>query len=328
MSETTASEVGPTHFAGEVPVDPAARSAALETARLETDGGAPSDPEATLEVDVEALEVPAPAMGFQAFLQNANLHNLLQIESLSRTTGVFEVLSRGRRGYLHLAQGELIHAELGTLVGEAAAFEILAWNEGEFETSARPLGAASISASLQTLLLQLAQGQDEAVESVRRPPLVRSRQPEDDKPTEPHLPAPPVESQAQPAVSQAQPTVSQAQPAVSQAQPVVSQPLPPPRSSRLPPPLPPRIEREPANLADVVLSPSGELLQSRGTAPDELAARVAYAARLAELIGRAIRSGAPRGLELRGKGTHTRVKWQADGSLVASLELVQSPKMR
>ena len=157
---------------------------------------------------------------------------------------------------------------------------------------------------LTTLLLQLAEGRDEAVDSVRHPPRVRARPAEDDKPTEPHLPAPRAEADVSPPS------------------------LPPPRSKSLPPPLPPRVEREAGSVAEVVLSPSGELVQSRGSAPDELAARVAYAARLAELIGRAIRSGAPRGLELRGKGTSTQVKWQADGAVSASLELVQSPKMR
>jgi hypothetical protein len=298
--------VSPANFVGEVSADPAARSAALESVRTQADEATGSDPEAALEIDVEALEeVAAAPAGFQAFLQNANLHNLLQIESLSRTTGVFEVLSRGRRGYLHMAQGELIHAELGSLVGEAAASEILSWNEGELETSSRPLAqTATIQTPLQALLLQLAQGKDEAVESVRRPPLVRPRPPEDDKPTEPHLPPPPIEGQARP------------------------RSVPPPRSNRVPPPLPPRPERDASNVAEVVLSPAGELVQSRGNAVDELAARVAYAARLEELIGRAIRSGAPHGLELRGKGTFTQVKWQPDGSIAASLELVQSPKMR
>jgi hypothetical protein len=126
---------------------------------------------------------------------------------------------------------------------------------------------------------------------------------EEDKPTEPHLPAPSALGQRRSST-------------------------PPPRSSRLPPPLPPRIEREPANVAEVLISPSGELVQSRGLAPDEFSARVAYAARLADLIGRAIRSGTPRALELKGKGTQTTVKWQPDGSLSATLELVQSPKMR
>lgn len=304
MSETTASDPSPANFVGEVSADPAARSAALEVARQEEEGGS-GDLEAVLEIDVEALDDdPGVSAGAQAFLQNASLHNSLQIESLSRTTGVFQVLSQGRRGYLHLAHGELIHAELGTLVGEAAALEILAWNEGELEASPRPVApTATIQTPLQALLLQLATGQDEEVESVRRPPLVRSRPPEDDKPTEPHLPAP-VEGRARPGS------------------------VPPPRPNRSPPPLPPRLERDSGNLAEVVLSPAGELVQSRGDGVDELAARVAYAARLAELIGRAIRSGAPQGLELRGKGTFTQLEWRPDGSVAASLERVQSPKMR
>jgi hypothetical protein len=81
-------------------------------------------------------------------------------------------------------------------------------------------------------------------------------------------------------------------------------------------------------LAEVLISPSGDLLQGRGAGPDEFSARVAYAARLADLIGRAIRSGTPRAIELKGKGTQTSIQWQADGSLSATLELVQSPKMR
>ena len=314
MSETTASDVSPTNFVGEVSTDPAARSAALQSAgqheeastgrdRQATPEG--SDPELALEIELEELdEVAAPPTAFQSFLQTAGLHSSLQIESLSRTSSVFEVRSRGRSGYLHMVDGELIHAELGTLVGEPAASQILSWNEGELGASSRPLvRTATLQTPLQTLLLQLAEGQDEAVESVRRPPLVRSRPPEDDKPTEPHLPAP-VEGRARPGSE------------------------PPPRSSRLPPPLPPRLEREPGNVAEVVLSPAGELVESRGNAADELAARVAYAARLAELIGRAIRSGAPHGLELRGKSTVTQVKWQPDGSVAASLEPIQSPKMR
>jgi hypothetical protein len=123
---------------------------------------------------------------------------------------------------------------------------------------------------------------------------------EEDRPTEPHLPPPDAVPQKRLAAA------------------------PPPPSSRMPP----RSERNFASVARVVLSGSGEVLDSRGAGPDDFAARVAYAARLAELIGRAIRSGAPRALELRGKGTHTNVNWQGDGNVSASLELVQSPKIR
>ena len=166
-------------------------------------------------------------------------------------------------------------------------------------------------------MLRLARDTDEAAAlSERRTPVTAQHPIEEDKPTEPHLPVP------------------------NQENPFRASSVPPgpPRPNRMPPPLPPRIEREVAGrdfasrdgtaIAEVLISPSGDLVQSRGTAPDEFSARVAYAARLADLIGRAIRSGTPRALELKGKGTQTIVEWQTDGSLSASLELVQSPKMR
>jgi uncharacterized protein DUF4388 len=321
VSETIASETMAMNLVGE-----GARESAVVVAAPE-EGGARSssdekladeeaDAEQALEIDVEEIPlptipppaptgfpvvaVPPPApTGFQAFLQHANLHNLLQIESMSHTTGVFLVVSQGRRGYLHLSKGELIHAECGHETGERAAMEILSWGEGEFKSCARPLAsAATVLASLPALLLRLARDTDEAAQSERRPPVPRPI--EEDKPTEPHLPVPSAEARGSA----------------------------PPRSSRMPPPLPPRIERDPANVAEVAISPSGEVVSSRGQSPDEFSARVAYAARLADLIGRAIRSGTPRALELRGKGTQTTVKWQPDGGLSATLELVQSPKIR
>lgn len=287
-------------------------------------GGAGPNADAPIEVDAiqadaaeedaaeEDVEVEAPSSGFQAFLQHASLHNLLQLESLSRTTGVFLVASKGRSGYLHLDHGELIHAECGALSGEAAAAEILAWGDGHFKSCSRTLSpVVTIRAPLQALLLRLAAATDEAAEAERRDGRARAEEGghppvpavEEDKPTEPHLPAP------QGALDGSR-----------QSSP------PPPRSSRIPPPLPPRIEREESRLAEVMISASGDIVQSRGSGAEEFSARVAYAARLADLIGRAIRSGTPRGLELRGKSTQSMVKWQPDGALVATLELLQSGK--
>jgi hypothetical protein len=285
VSETTASEAMTGNPAGaNLAADGTRESSVVgiiqePVADKADESSADGDPE--VEVEVEELPVvspPAAPAGFQAFLQHANLHNLLQIESLSRTTGVFLVISHGRRGYLHLSNGELIHAECGPLSGEAAAAAILSWGEGEFKSSEQPLApAATIHSSLPALLLRLARDSDEAAQSERRPPSA-PRPAEEDKPTEPHLPAPGVNGSA--------------------------------RSSAAMPPRPSRI------------------VQARGLCPDEFSARVAYAARLADLIGRAIRSGTPRVLELKGKSTQTTIKWQPDGSLGASFEVVQPPKMR
>jgi hypothetical protein len=298
------------------------------------------------------------ANGFQAFLRHANLHNLLQIESLSRTTGVFLVVSGGSRGYLHLADGELVHAETGQATGEAAAAEILSWETGEFKSCARPLASSrTVNSSVQSLLMRMAQASDEAAHGNHRQQSSRVvRRPLDQEaPTETYLPAIP----AAPATpSGAAPLLSPSlvSSTLVSAAPVSATLLPPPGGSsaaasslevlvrsvhppHTPPPMMPppsaagppsqRPSRsDPTSVADVLLSAAGEVIQGRGAATEEFAARVAYATRLADLIGRAIRSGTPKGLELRGKSTQTIVQWQADGTLSASLDLAQPPSRR
>jgi len=287
--------------------------------------GVLEDEEEVLEVEPEPMDdEDMPPNGFHAFLRHANLHNLLQIESLSRTTGVFLVVSGGSRGYLHLAGGELVHAETGGLSGEAAAAEILSWEDGEFKSCTRTLAPVrTVHSSVQTLLMRLAKASDEAAHAARphQSSRVVRRPLDQDAPTQPHLP-PPLSKEAP---EENERTAASATPPAS------------PRASR-PPPLPARFEREAKpepngdsrrdsnSVADVVLSIAGEVISGRGAATEEFSARVAYAARLADLIGRAIRSGTPRSLELRGKSTQTLVQWQADGTLTASLDLVQNSR--
>jgi hypothetical protein len=310
------------------------------------------------------------ANGFQAFLRHANLHNLLQIESLSRTTGVFLVVSGGSRGYLHLADGELVHAETGQASGEAAAAEILSWETGEFKSCARTLAPVrTVNSSVQSLLMRMAQASDEAAHGTRHHQSSRVvRRPLDQEaPTETYLPAipaaPATPSGASPLLSPSlmsstlvSSTLVSSSSLMSSSTTGSSTLLPPPGGSsaaataleglvrsvhppRTPPPMMPppsaagppsqRPSRsDPTSVADVLLSAAGEVIQGRGAATEEFAARVAYATRLAELIGRAIRSGTPKGLELRGKSTQTIVQWQADGTLSASLDLAQPPSRR
>jgi len=287
--------------------------------------GPDEEDEEVLEVDPEPMgDEDMPPNGFHAFLRHANLHNLLQIESLSRTTGVFLVVSGGSRGYLHLAAGELVHAETGGLSGEAAAAEILSWEDGEFKSCTRTLAPIrTVHSSVQTLLMRLAKASDEAAHARPHQASRVVRRPLDqDAPTQPHLP----------------PTLARdGAPEASEGRAASAAPPASPRASR-PPPLPARFEREAKpesngdsrrdsnSVADVVLSIAGEVISGRGAATEEFSARVAYAARLADLIGRAIRSGTPRSLELRGKSTQTLVQWQADGTLTASLDLVQNSR--
>lgn len=281
------------------------------------------DDEEVLEVEPEPAEEELAQHRPAGIARRGSLHSLIQIESLSRTTGVLLVLSGDDSGYLHLIDGELVHAETGRLSGESAALEILSWSDATLEPSLRTLAPLrTVHSSLQSLLAQL--GVD--LGGLAQPPLVSSlevRSPgqrvlDQDAPTETYLP--PVTAPTAPAVEGA-PAPETAAAAASPPE-ASSEPASPPRSV-VPPPLP-RPERDaPSAVTDVVLSAAGEMIQGRGAATEELAARVAYAARLAELIGRAIRSGTPRAVELRGKSTQTLVRWQGDGNLSASLDLPQ-----
>lgn len=327
MSETSGSESSLSPLSPIAAPSPATDGAAREGNGIAEEGMLDVDPDSPMEVDVEEMPVPSSHQGFQVFLQHANLHNLLQVESLSRTTGVFRVTSHERTGYLHLDQGELIHAEYGALLGEAAAAEILSWEEGEFKSCSRALSpVVTIGASLQSFLLRLAAARDEVTESERRaqPPARALR--EEDKPTQPQHTAPSPPEAQRTSSPPLQPELQRASspPPAPEAQRTSSPP--PPRSHRMPPLPPPRVERDATSVAEVTISAAGEVLQSRGGATEEFSSRVAYAARLAELIGRAIRSGNPRGLELRAKGTQTTVRWQPDGTLTATLDNIQPGK--
>jgi hypothetical protein len=301
---------------------------------------AEDDDEEVLEVEPEPageeeLARHRAAVRARASTYQSSLHTLLQIESLSRTTGVFLVVSGDDGGYLHLVEGELMHAETGRLSGEAAALEILSWRDASLEPSLRTLAPVrTVHSSLHSLLAHSGAdvgsqpGPQQASHVVSRSPAGPLDQ---DAPTETYLPpvsaalvepargreAAPGEP-APPEQGDGSDTISRGAASPVAASPDVAAPR-----SVLPPPLP-RSEREtPSTVADVVLSAAGEMVQGRGAATEELAARVAYAARLAELIGKAIRSGTPRAVELRGKTTQTLVRWQGDGNLSASLDLPQ-----
>jgi len=311
-----------------------AMAAARPRLRLESVDFEDDDEEEVLEVEPEPVGEEAPPLnGFHAFLRHANLHNLLQIESLSRTTGVFLVVSGGSRGYLHLANGELVHAETGRQIGEAAALEILSWEDGEFKSCSRTLAPVrTLHSSLQSLLMRLAHasGEEHVLRHHQSSRVVR-RPLDQEAPTETYLPAVAASASAASAAAAAgtaggaavdraavDPVAAGRVAAPGVADPVAADRTAVAGRSSTPPPLP---RPEATSGTDVVLSAAGEVIQGRGAALEELAARAAYAARLADLIGRAIRSGTPRGLELRGKTTQTVVQWQADGNLSASLDL-------
>ncbi|HTB76559.1 MAG TPA: DUF4388 domain-containing protein [Polyangiaceae bacterium] len=100
--------------------------------------------------------------GFQARIKGANLADLVQMECLAGSRRVVRVTSGDQVGYLFFRTGHLVHALARSLIGEAAALEMLGWDEGTFEPAERDWPARdSIACSWQSLLLRAAQARDE-----------------------------------------------------------------------------------------------------------------------------------------------------------------------
>jgi len=96
--------------------------------------------------------------GFQARIKGANLADLVQMECLAGSRRVVRVTSGDQVGYLFFRSGQLVHALARSLVGEAAALEMLGWDEGTFEPGERDWPARdSIPCNWQSLLLRAAQ---------------------------------------------------------------------------------------------------------------------------------------------------------------------------
>ena len=100
--------------------------------------------------------------GFQARIKGANLADLVQMECLAGSRRVVRVTSGDQVGYLFFRTGHLVHALARSLIGEAAAMEMLGWDEGTFEPAERDWPARdSITCNWQSLLLRAAQARDE-----------------------------------------------------------------------------------------------------------------------------------------------------------------------
>ncbi len=246
--------------------------------------------------------------GFRAHLQGIGLHDLVMLQNLVRASGVFVVLSGERTGALHFARGQLLHAETGELAGDAAALEILSWREGEFINSERTVPEkTTVVASLDALLLRLAKDTDEVRQS--EPPLttatgVRRRMegPLSFRSTHQGLGVPsPMPSQAGQAPLQR--LAAAATPGVAAVTPKA----------------PMRANEPRGGVTNVLVAPHGALLDGNGSDAEMLASKVAYMARLTDLVGQAMGAGETRAVKVRTAGSELIMRRYADGHVSASL---------
>jgi hypothetical protein len=101
--------------------------------------------------------------GFHAELPGWDLPTLLQMSCARGERACVEVRCAHEHGHIYMTEGRLVHASVGTVVGEAAVALMLQWPGGNFALCDRPWPLkATIDASAEVVLLRAAQVQDES----------------------------------------------------------------------------------------------------------------------------------------------------------------------
>ena len=117
-------------------------------------------------------------MAFQGSLRELPLPDIIQLVAVSGKTGVFALKNGGESGKIFLRKGQIVHAAVGTLVGEQAVYELARWLQGEFvfTPGTEPEGE-TIERSNTNLLMEAARQIDEwkilskKIESTRMVPV-------------------------------------------------------------------------------------------------------------------------------------------------------------
>lgn len=93
--------------------------------------------------------------GFSGSISLPMLPDLIQVYTLSQTTGALGIRRGGNSGTIWFDNGKIVHAICGNLAGEAAVYQLVSWQGGAFslDTATRP-ERRTITASWQEVLLE------------------------------------------------------------------------------------------------------------------------------------------------------------------------------
>jgi hypothetical protein len=101
-------------------------------------------------------------MAFQGSLKELPLPDIIQLVSVSGKTGKFTLSREAEHGYIYLKGGQMVHAQVGDLIGEEAIYALAIWNLGEFQfTPGEEPDRQTISKSNTNLLMEAARRLDE-----------------------------------------------------------------------------------------------------------------------------------------------------------------------
>jgi hypothetical protein len=100
--------------------------------------------------------------GFEGEVAGLSLPDLIQLNARNRFSGRFAVENDGQQGLIFFRDGEIVHAERGSLQGEEAFREILHWPAGRFRVEPDVITARrTIQKSCEHLILDALRALDE-----------------------------------------------------------------------------------------------------------------------------------------------------------------------
>ena len=101
-------------------------------------------------------------MSLQGSLHHIQLHDVIQLVSVSGKSGIFHLKKGNEQGKIFLKGGNIVHAELGAIKGEEAVYTLAVWSEGEFyfEPDTEPT-EETIKKNNTSLLMEAARRMDE-----------------------------------------------------------------------------------------------------------------------------------------------------------------------
>jgi predicted regulator of Ras-like GTPase activity (Roadblock/LC7/MglB family) len=101
-------------------------------------------------------------MGINGNLKDISFADLVQIHCMDPRKAKMTVIHQEQEAKIFFANGQVIHAELGKNSGEEVIFEVLSWNEGNFEVDNEvDLPVRTINRMWSGLLLEGARRLDE-----------------------------------------------------------------------------------------------------------------------------------------------------------------------
>jgi CheY-like chemotaxis protein len=104
----------------------------------------------------------AQRKGFSGMLRQVGLPDVIQIECWRRNSSILEVRNQSLQGQIYIEAGAIVHAAVGTLVGEKAFYRLLSLTGGEFHLQPfKPPPERTVHGQWEFLLMEAARIHDE-----------------------------------------------------------------------------------------------------------------------------------------------------------------------